>query len=708
MTFLNPFVLLGLLAASIPILIHLFNFRKPKKVDFSTLAFLKELEKTAMQRVRIQEWLLLALRILAVCCLVLGFAQPILQGNATDAKFSKTLYGILLDNSLSMKLRNGNGAYLTQAKNIATELVSQSKKGDEFLLQTTASGGISQRALFKSKDALMKEIKVIEAQPDAKSLMSSVKRSLRQMETVGNRNKELYVMTDLQRSTFLDSLDALEKQEHTHIVLVPIGDTNPTNIAITDVQLESKIVEEGQPVRMTATLKNFSDKHLDNYSAQVYLEGVPVAQAVTTLLPQAEATVEFTVTPQRRGWLGGEVKIEGDTFEDDNKRYFVIQVPEKRRVLIVKGDGERSAYVDLALSPQLTEGRTVFQTTSISEGSLGATDLQNYDVVILVGPRTIAANETESLKRFVERGGGVLFFPSSAPTPTDYTALFSALGGGRFNGMNGQLGGKNVIAKFDRVELEHPLFDGMFDKADLATKQVESPDVRLMMQYAQVSGTEQPLIRLTNGQPFLQEIRNGKGTTFLFAVAPDPQWGDFPMRGIFVPLLYRAVYYLSSEHDSKQADGSGNEDEGIVVSGSEGTLPLRLVAADGAEFAPPQQSVYGGILIEVDGIVRKAGLYEVKQGDKSLRKVAVNANSRESDLARFTPEEAKVQVEQGAKSSVKLMNADGAVRQIREAIQETRFGAELWNVFLFAALILLVIEMVASMQWRKRQLAPTS
>lgn len=701
MTFLNPFVLFGLLAASIPILIHLLNFRKPKKVDFSSLAFLKELEKTSMQRVRIKEWLLLALRILAVCCLVLGFAQPILQGSATDATFSKTLYGIILDNSLSMKLKNGNGTYLTQAKKVANELVQQSKKGDEFLLQTTASGGISQRAFFKSKEALLKEIAVIDAQPDAKSLIGTVKKAIRQMETVGNRNKELYVMSDLQRSTFLDSLEAIEKQSGTHLVLVPVGDPLPTNIAITDVQLESRIVEEGQPVKMTATLQNFSDKRLDNYSVQAFLEGIPVAQAVTVLPANGEAQVEFTVTPQRRGWLGGEVKIEGDSFEDDNKRYFVIQVPEKRKILLVKGDGERSSYVDLALSPQLTDGRVVFQTNSINEAALASTDLQSYDVVMLIGARTFSPNEAESLKRFTEQGGGVVFFPSSNPTPQDYTGLFSALGGGRFNGMNGQIANKNIVAKFDRVELEHPLFDGMFNAADVATKQIESPDIRLMMQYAQVSGTEQPLIRLTNGQPFLQEIRNGKGTTLLFAVAPDPQWSDFPTRGIFVPLLYRTLYYLSADRASVEADGSGG-DEDIVVIGAEGTAPLRLLASDGEEFTTSQQSVYGGILIEVEGIVKKAGVYEVKQGDKTLRKVAINANSRESDLVRFSPEDAKTQLEQGTKASVKLMNVEGAVRQIQKAIQESRFGAELWNIFLILALVFLLAEMLVGMQWRKR------
>jgi hypothetical protein len=132
MTFLNPFILLGLAAAAIPLIIHLFNFRKPKRVDFSSLAFLKERQKTTMQRVRIKQWLLLLLRTLAIGCLVLAFARPTLTGGLGTALGGRatTSIALVIDNSLSMTLRDVQGEYLEQARAIAGSIIDQKEPAD--------------------------------------------------------------------------------------------------------------------------------------------------------------------------------------------------------------------------------------------------------------------------------------------------------------------------------------------------------------------------------------------------------------------------------------------------------------------------------------------------------------------------------------------------------------------------------------------------
>ena len=127
MTFLNPLLLFGLVAAAIPLIIHLFNFRRPKRVDFSSLEFLKELQKTTMQRVRIKQWLLLLLRTLAIACLILAFARPTLTGGlaGTLGGRANSSIALVVDNSLSRTLRDAAGAYLEQARDLATGLVDQ-------------------------------------------------------------------------------------------------------------------------------------------------------------------------------------------------------------------------------------------------------------------------------------------------------------------------------------------------------------------------------------------------------------------------------------------------------------------------------------------------------------------------------------------------------------------------------------------------------
>ena len=118
MTFLNPLVLFGLLAASIPILIHLFNLRKLKKIEFSTLAFLKELQKNKIRKIKLKQWILLALRVLIILFLVFAFARPTLEGLAIGGTTSaaKTTAVFIIDDTFSMSVIDNQGSLLNQAK----------------------------------------------------------------------------------------------------------------------------------------------------------------------------------------------------------------------------------------------------------------------------------------------------------------------------------------------------------------------------------------------------------------------------------------------------------------------------------------------------------------------------------------------------------------------------------------------------------------
>src|SRR3990172_10205653 len=136
MIFLNPAVLFGLLAASIPVLIHMLNLRKLKRIDFSTLAFLKELQKNKIRKIKFKQWLLLALRVLIILFLVMAFARPTLKGIAIGGTTSaaKTTAVFILDDTFSMSAVDAKGSYLNQAKATIQELMKQLQEGDDVAL----------------------------------------------------------------------------------------------------------------------------------------------------------------------------------------------------------------------------------------------------------------------------------------------------------------------------------------------------------------------------------------------------------------------------------------------------------------------------------------------------------------------------------------------------------------------------------------------
>lgn len=709
MEFLNPLALVALAAAVIPLVIHLFNFRRPRKVDFSTLAFVKELQKTTMQRVRIKQWLLLLLRMLAIAFLVLAFARPTLTGDlvGTVGGQARSSVALVIDNSLSMTLRDGGGEYLRQAKDIAAGLIDALQAGDELFVVTTADERPSQTGSFSNRGAVLGAVEEVDADVGAESLPAAVGRAARRLENATHLNKEIYLISDVQRTALADT-SGLDLADDLRLYLLPIGDRTYTNVAVTDVSVESRIIEVGQPVRINATLVNFGTEPLEDYVASVYLEGERLAQATADLVPNVPTTATFTATPQRRGWLSGTVQIEDDAFTFDNERYFAVHVPERRRILLVRGDGQSAEYMQLALSPDLGRGRVAFDVTTIPETGLSAAGLGGYDAVVLIGPTSLSSGEIAALSRYVEAGGGLLLTPAADASAAEYNALFDQLGAGEFRGFSGELASERSIASFDRVDFEHPLFEGVFMREGLQEeRRIESANVYHAMNYTPGTGSEQTLIRLSNGFPFLQEIRHGRGAAFLLAVAPNTRWSDVPVRGLFIPLVYRSMYYLSASESTTGEQLTAARNAEIRIAGVSESEQLRLVGPGGSEYVPEQRTLFGALLLSIEGqAVRTPGIYDVQSGETLVRRVAFNMDASESDLSSYSGAEARARLQDATGRDVQLIDAGGErPEDVLEAITAQRTGLELWNVFLLLALLTLVAEMLVAKHWRPETVA---
>ncbi len=704
MTFLNPLILLGLIAAAIPLVIHLFNFRRPRKIDFSSLAFLHELQKTTMQRVRIQQWLLLLLRTLAIVCLVLAFARPTLKGGLGSAVGGRasTSVAVVIDNSFSMSLRDEQGEYLAQARELAAGILDQMEGQDEAFILTTSSNERAEPAPASTRSAALDALNDIAPHPGSGTAKAALSRASEWLEEARHPVREIYFISDLQKSTLLDSLAGPFDPE-VRTFMVPVGNRTYENVAVTSVEVVSRIIEEGQPARIQATLTNYGREPIEDYVAGVYLENERVAQATADLEPGASTTVEFSLIPNRRGWLSGLVQIEDDAYEHDNVRYFTLHVPEQRRLLLVQGEGQNVEHLNLAFSPRLTEGRQLFEIDRITERELSTRTFGAYDALILAGPLSFSSGEIASLARYVEEGGGLLLFPNQNADVQGYNGFLSALGSGQVTGFSGSAGGEQVVAGLGRVDYEHPLFEGIFDRrpGDDREYRLEPVSVHLAMNYSAGSGNEQTLIELSNGFPFLQEIRHGNGVVFLATVAPDLNWSDLPVRGLFIPLIYRSVYYLSST-ESVQGEqltvGRGGELR-LASTGERSTV--RLVSPLGEEFTPEQRDLPGSVLLQLDGSLITAGVYDVLSGERLIRRIALNVDSRESDLSRYSGREAADLLSQALGAEIRLIGGAGSdPEEVARTVREQRSGTELWNVFLALALIFLVVEMLAGKKWR--------
>jgi hypothetical protein len=538
----------------------------------------------------------------------------------------------------------------------------------------------------------------LEPQAGGAPLVQALERAAQAASESDLPQTALYVASDFQASTLGDSLEAALPDD-LPVQLLPVDTRRQSNVGIADVTVTSRIAEAGQPVQLEATLVNHGPDALNDYVASVYLAGERVAQATTTLEPGLNTTVSFTVTPQERGWLGGAVATEDDDFPADDRHHFTLHVPEERRVLRVRGEGQDPRYVDLALSSEMIADRIALRATSIPEQDLASAELGRYDAVLLVGPRSLSSGEVEALARYVNRGGGLLLFPNAQARPDDYNALLGAVGAGSVRGFSGALGADRTVASFGRVDLAHPLFEGVFQQRGEEEASVEQPDLHYTLNVRPSGQSGQSLIELSNGRPFLHEVRHGSGRFLLMAVAPTRAWSDLPVRGLFVPLLYRSVYYLSASTSVAGEQLVAGRPAELRVGGVAPTASLRLVGPGGLEVTPEQRNLFGATLLQVDASLTTPGLYDVRAGSRRVQRVAVNVAPVESNLKAAPPNAAAQALHEATGASVRAV-AEAGSDQIGEVLRTRRAGTEIWNVFLGLALAFLAVEMILASQWR--------
>jgi hypothetical protein len=697
MTFLNPLLLLGLVAAAIPLIIHLFNFRRPKRIEFSSLAFLREVQRSTMQRVRIKQWLLLLLRTLAIAALVLSFARPTLEGGLAGrlGGRSPASVAIVVDDTPSMGQRDAGGAYFDQALDAARAVASATDGRDEVFL-VRVGGRSGQAAVgMPGGQAATERIGQLEQSPFGGTLVGAIDRAAGLLRAASQPVTEMYVISDLQATMLADSTDRPAPVQG-QVRIVPVGSRTDANVAVTDVRITSRIVEPGQPVRVEAVLVNHGTGTASAYVASVVLDGERAAQASADLPPGIPVVVPFVVTPRGRGWLPGRVETEDDDFPLDNVRHFALYVPEARRLLVVDGSAGTAGYLRRVFSERLTGDRLRFDVVAVPESRLPAEDLSAYDVVLLGGPVDFTDGEVDRIARFVSGGGGLFWFAGDGSVLDDYNLLLAALGAGRVEAVTSGTQADPIDA-VERTDLAHPLFQGVLEGGG---RSPERPTLYRRMTYRPGTGTENTVMGLAGGTPFLQEIRSGRGSVLFMASAVDPAWTDLPTRGLFVPLMYRSVFLLSSA-------GAVSGESYVLGRGGELLLPgpvaeqVQVRTPGGELVTPARRDGAGGTLLRLDELLTEPGAYAVEVGGRVIRRVVANPDPRESDLARMEPPDAvdALGTRFGIDADVLGIEAGDPVAA-RAAVTAQRQGVELWNVFMGLALLFLVLEMIVARHWR--------
>jgi len=681
MEFVNPGFLYGLFALAVPVIIHLFNFRQFKKVYFSNVAFIKELKLETQKQSRLKHLIVLLLRMLAIACLVLAFAQPYLPaGTAMINPESQNLVSIYIDNSFSMQAESEEGTMLESAKLRAAEIAAVYKSSDRFQLMTNDFEGWKQR--FFNREEFLEHLEKVRITPATRMLTEIVSRQDDLLKQESIENKTAYLVSDFQKSFFPDKLthpDTLVNYYFIHQQAI-----NTANLYIDSCWFDAPVQQLNQQSQLHVSFRNSSTTVYERIPVKLQINGMQKALASIDLEPGETKEVTLSFSNSETGIQSGKVEIPDYPITFDDEIYFSYTVSGIINILSINGS-EASEYLGSLFN---TDSGFIFRNVSLK--LLDYSTLPNYNLIILNELQVIPSGLRQEIIRFAESGGSVILIPSEDADLESYNGFLGELGKSRYAAAE-----KNPL-KISAINLNHPIFADVFEELP---DNINLPDV--FIHFPLIIPTLQmhdKLLEMENGRIFLNVQPVGRGQIYLFAVNFQTTFSNFPRHPIFVPTLYKIA--VSSTTDQPLYHTIGKDEQVIINKVNlPGDRVVKVQAAgEGYEFIPRQRKMNSDMELDMFGQIQTAGFYHITDGQEIVQGLAFNYDRKESEMDFFSTEELQTYLSGQGLLNFRVLETEKQpfVMTIRDLSQ----GKQLWRFFVLGALIFLLGE-VLILRFRK-------
>jgi hypothetical protein len=747
--FLNKPFLLGLFATVIPLLIHLFTRKKARKLDFSTVDFIRDVAKRETKRLRLRNLLLMILRTAAITAFVLGMARPALVGPFLRSKGS-TAVAIVLDNSASMGSLKGGKDLFEYACDAAREIfggLSQKDEGGLIPVCPPSEGTPESVALVAGSARLAGMVGLVALSNGSSSPREAIATAYSLLEGTKSINKELFIVSDFQRSQWqkLERSQSQRGQPQTEqpqlgkpqqeqaqrgrpqreqrqlgephkeqlqrkgirTTLVPISQSPPGSPL--DFPLDNLSIEKAEIVPLAEAQEQMLEFMVVNHGRST-ARGVPVRLSsggkdiVVKYVDverggSAKVSLKLAVGSREKSSREIDIVLPPDVFPLDNTYFLAVQPPEQIDVLIVseeeglpagKVPGESASgmdFVSLALRPTAT-------------GAAG--NLWGFI------PHRVAVeglNETD-----LRRAKCVILENVSKLSARSLELL------GEFK----NAGGKLLIVLGDRVDIRYyndKLLPALFPARLVGIEGTSEGHGSFFSLFATIAS--HPILRsfevsrgeAISGARFYRLIKaEGLGETrvvaefseglpalleakgaLLFTSSFEPEWNDLVVSGVFLPLLHEMLRYLCGGGPLAGRDfHPGDVLEEEFPAGQEASLSL--VDPTGKELRISKTKLGASLLVRSESM-NGLGIYRLLAGHEELSVFSVNIDPAESQLDPLSKRE--------------LLRMFGGANIISddsrgELAGAARPGQELWPFFLVLCLCFLVAELLVA-----RSIAPS-
>ena len=675
MTFLSPSILWGMLAITIPIIIHLISLRHTRDTEFSTLRFIKSLKHETIRHLRIKQWLLVLLRTITILCLILMFSRPLITGTLTSklAGDIESRAVIVVDNSASMAVHTDDGTLLDRAKSSVPAIL----KGLEGMTTVELYQTNPPRKLFSGSQeegrSIMIKVKGI-VQTNMTDNLWTMIDSVLQMVEASEPNRECFIISDFQSapSFTIDSLNPNSDWKY-YCILQPKVENN---ISISEVSVLSQIKLPNHLVKLNTRVGNGGVTDKRNIPVELYLNDERVGQIVSQFQPSKFKDFMFQVYPGKTGIINGKIVIPADDFPMDNFRNFDLVIPNKIAVKVIGRSMEELFLLDLALSAITGETELLEIDRDLSD-DVERLFLNDIDILLLHNPTNLSNSAIEDLQRFLMNGGGLIWFVGNDLNQTDPVVWPSLLKLPELIKTR-HLDGESFFST-SIVDENHSLFTDL----NINNMNEELPqvfgynEVRLQMNHT-------PLIKLNNGHPLLVESKAFGSSGFVFTSPLNLRWNDLPAKGLLVPLLHRMLILLGTKEFNVQPLLVG-QDKIIDIKGENINAEWVLKTPNENEIKLIPDYTNEKLLITQTS---ELGSYHVFADGDLFSSFSTELSPHELPSIRIEGE--KLAESLGVEQARIIQHT----QHLGSELKEIRYGRSIWRLLLFIALSCLVIESI--------------
>ncbi len=663
MVWLYPLFLWALLALLIPIIIHLFNFRRYKKIAFTNVRFLKQINQKTKSGNQLKKYLILGSRLLALAFLVFAFAQPVITNKNNQLNSKKQLVSIVLDNSYSMNNIGEEGPLLEASKNRARAIINASANNNEFNIITA---NVDEALLHNTnKQTALENLDKIKISAGSKSfsqLLSVQQRLLAKSELI----KSSYIISDFQKNNpiTITQSDSSVKQ-----TLVKINAENAENISIDTCYFSSPILQVGQPIGIEVWVSNKTSKDIEGLTLDLKIDNKPkgIASYNIKAFGKEKQVINFVLE------VGGNhqcvLQLPGDNMAFDDQLYFSINLKNNFKVLNISDDDR---YIQAIFNAQ--KG---FTYVPMKSGNIQFSEFQNASLICLQGASTLSTGAVTELNKYAKDGGNVFVFPNANLPFGGLQNLASVFG---FQIAENETPFLSKVSSFDR---EHPIFNQVFEKIP------KNPDLPSVSNYFPINSPAGiTIFKLPNGNSYLQDITAGKGHLFICASALTNEFTNFQNHALFVPILLKAAMLNNFKNEIYYQCGQTDGIETDLKYQKENNIQFKMGKFN---YSPEVINTNGNITLNTNGEIETAGNYTLSSSasDSTLSAISFNYNRNESDCRTFNETEMQKKAdEMGAELFTK------SAEKLASEISVAQKGSPMWKWCIILVLLFLLIEIL--------------